>query len=97
MTLDSNINQMVLASSSYFYLDHPNEPDPDDYGLEWATSGVDDMKIFNYTVRKDLNLSEGNPPDLLGTHELGLASPYPCFEVFPLCLNFGKRNVSARK
>ena len=40
--------QIVLTSTSHLYFDNPQEPDPEDWGLHWATRYVDTKRTFYY-------------------------------------------------
>ena len=37
-----------MAHATHLYFDHPQEPDPDEKGLTWATRYIDDRKVFDY-------------------------------------------------
>jgi hexosaminidase len=39
---------VVLSSTSHLYFDNPQEPDPEDWGLHWATRYVDTKRTFSY-------------------------------------------------
>lgn len=39
---------MVLSHATHLYFDHPEEPDPEERGLYWATRYTDAHKVFNY-------------------------------------------------
>ena len=54
---------MVLATTTYFYFDHPSEPDPDERGMVWAAQSVDDSTVFTFSLRK---LLEDEPDYILG-------------------------------
>ena len=37
---------MIISYSSHLYLDHPQEPDPEERGLYWSTRFIDTQKIY---------------------------------------------------
>ena len=37
-----------MAHATHLYFDHPQEPDPEEKGLTWATRYIDDKKVFDY-------------------------------------------------
>jgi len=37
-----------MAHATHLYFDHPQEPDPDEKGLTWATRYIDDKKVFDF-------------------------------------------------
>ncbi|XP_061180766.1 beta-hexosaminidase-like [Saccostrea echinata] len=40
--------KVVMSPATYFYLDHPYEPDPEERGLYWATRYIDTQTVFSY-------------------------------------------------
>ncbi|KAI0210574.1 N,N'-diacetylchitobiase [Lamellibrachia satsuma] len=40
--------KVILSLASHLYLDHPQEPDPEERGLYWATRYIDTQKVFKY-------------------------------------------------
>jgi len=39
---------VVISSATHLYLDHRQEPDPEDRGLYWATAFTDTKKVFGF-------------------------------------------------
>ena len=37
-----------MSQSSHLYFDHPQEPDPEEKGLTWATRYIDDRMVFDF-------------------------------------------------
>ena len=58
---------MIISHATSFYLDHPNEPDPEDPGLYWAARFIPDRKTFGYmpeSVYDNIDFDMmGNPLD----------------------------------
>ena len=48
-----------MAHATHLYFDHPQEPDPDENGLTWATRYTDDKKVFDF-----------RPDDLFGNAKI---------------------------
>jgi hexosaminidase len=40
--------RVVLSSASHLHLNHPQEPDPEDWGQHWATRYIDTKRSFSY-------------------------------------------------
>ena len=55
--------QVVLASATNLYLDHPQEPDPAERGLVWATRFVSAKRSFSYSP---MNLYSSTDVDIRG-------------------------------
>ena len=45
-----SIFQMVLAAASHLYFDHRSEDDQEELGMIWASSGTDDLKVFEFNL-----------------------------------------------
>uniref|UniRef100_A0A1I8IP26 beta-N-acetylhexosaminidase n=1 Tax=Macrostomum lignano TaxID=282301 RepID=A0A1I8IP26_9PLAT len=63
--------KVVLAHATHLYLDHQQEPDPEERGLYWATRFIDLRKAFSYdaadiyaNMREDIM---GQPVDVKAT------------------------------
>ena len=40
--------QVVMSMGTHLYFDHPQEPDPEEIGLFWATRYADDRMVFDF-------------------------------------------------
>ncbi|BFZ06050.1 hypothetical protein BsWGS_09089 [Bradybaena similaris] len=63
--------KVVLSSATHLYLDHPDEPDPEERGPCWATRFTDIQKVFFYNAE--------NYYDNVPTQESG--APVPAEEL----------------
>ena len=48
-----------MSHATHLYFDHPQEPDPEEPGLTWATRYIDDKTVFDF-----------RPDDLYGNAKL---------------------------
>ena len=46
--------EVIVGHCSALFLDHPQEPDPNEKGMSWATRYIDDKMIFSF-MPEDLN------------------------------------------
>ena len=37
-----------MSQATHLYFDHPAEPDPEEWGLNWATRFTDTKKVFSF-------------------------------------------------
>lgn len=42
------VDKVVLSPTTHFYYDNPQEPDPEDWGLHWATRYINTKRSFNF-------------------------------------------------
>nr|CAB3252656.1 putative beta-hexosaminidase [Phallusia mammillata] len=52
--------KVIVSSATHFYFDHPQEPDPEEIGLFWATRYSDDKNVFGFV-----------PDDLFANAKIG--------------------------
>ena len=41
---------MIFSPATHFYFDHPQEPDPEEYGNFWATRVISTKKLFKFNA-----------------------------------------------
>ena len=64
--------KVVLSHGSYLFLDHLQEPDPNEIGESWATNYIDDKMVFSFkpdNMYRSINTNQTFQPghaDLLG-------------------------------
>ena len=68
--------KVVLSHGSYWFLDHLQEPDPEEIGESWATNYIDDKMVFSFkpdNIYRNINTNQTFQPghaDLLDETQL---------------------------
>jgi hexosaminidase len=73
---------VILSYSSHLYLDHPQEPDPEERGLYWSTRYTDTRKVYSmisnniYAAEEETGMGKPNVYKPNDPGQLPLTAPH---------------------